>query len=350
MANEEQWQKIVKFTALIISIMAITFILKTLKGIFIPLVVAIFLTYLFAPLVELLAKIKIPRIVSLFIILVIISLLGTLGATILANNIREFIQFWPTLESKLFSDLGIFLKNYLNVDTGNFLDFFRSQRITDIISTFVNRSFSFLGQFLLTLLILIFIYLSYHNYPKLIKKAFKRQKVRNIFVILENINKQIIKYLLIKTLISASTGVLTGVVCAVLGIKFAVLWGVLAFFLNYIPYIGSLVAVIMPLILSFFQFPHSYIPFLAAALLFAIQFFMGSYLDPEMMGNRFNLSPIMIIMSLFFWSYVWGIIGAFLAVPILAVMKIILQNIESFKFMAVLMSKKAEGIEISPKK
>jgi predicted PurR-regulated permease PerM len=153
---------------------------------------------------------------------------------------------------------------------------------------------------------------------------------------------------LIKTLISSGTGVLTGVACAILGIKFAVLWGVLAFFLNYIPYIGSLVAVIMPIILSIFQFPHSYIPILAAVLLLTIQFFMGSYLDPEMMGNRFNLSPIMIIISLFFWSYVWGVIGAFLAVPILAVIKIVLQNIESFKFIAILMSKKAEGMDITP--
>ena len=68
---------------------------------------------------------------------------------------------------------------------------------------------------------------------------------------------------------------------------------------------------------------------------------MGSYLDPEMMGNRFNLSPILILLSLFFWGYVWGIVGAFLAVPITAVIKIVAQNIEVMRPVAVLMSRKA---------
>jgi predicted PurR-regulated permease PerM len=73
---------------------------------------------------------------------------------------------------------------------------------------------------------------------------------------------------------------------------------------------------------------------------------MGSYLDPEMMGNRFNLSPILIIVSLFFWSYVWGVVGAFLAVPIVAIVKIVIMNIEPLKFIAILMSKRADGISL----
>ncbi len=147
---------------------------------------------------------------------------------------------------------------------------------------------------------------------------------------------------MIKTLISAGTGILTSTACAIFGIKFAVLWGFLAFLLNYIPYIGSFGAVIFPIVLSFFQFPHSYIPLVAALSLLIIQLVMGSYLDPEMMGNRFNLSPILIIVSLFFWSYVWGAVGAFLAVPIVAIIKIVVQNIESYKFIAVLMSRRVD--------
>ena len=347
MANDEGLNKIAKFTALLICTIALVFVLKTLSGIFIPIVVAVFLTYLFAPVVELLAKIKIPRVLSLFILLGIISLLGALFSQILVQNIKEFVQYWPTVENKLFTSIGVFLKNYFNIDTTSLLSIFQSQKISDLLSSFVNRGFSFLGQFVLTLLILIFIYLSYHNYPKLIKKAFDRKRAFDIFGVLENINKQIISYIMIKTLISAGTGTLTGVACAVLGIKFPVLWGFLAFLLNYIPYIGSIVAVVFPILLSLFQFPHSYTPAIAAVSLFVIQFFMGSYLDPEMMGNKFNLSPILIIVSLFFWSYVWGVIGAFLAVPILAVIKIVIQNIESYKFLAVLMSKRAEGIGIS---
>jgi AI-2 transport protein TqsA len=344
MNNEEQWKKIVTVTALLISIIAVVFVLKTLKGIFVPLVVAVFLTYLFAPVVELLAKIKIPRILTLFILLAIVFLIGTFFAQIIISNIKEFVNYWPTVENKLLTRIGVLLNTYLNIDTTNLFSILQSQRITDLFSNVVSRSFSFVGQFLLTLLILIFIYLTYHNYPRLIKKAFNRQRAKEIFMVLDNINKQIINYIMVKTLISAGTGILTGVACAVLGIKFPIMWGTLAFLLNYIPYIGSLAAVVFPITLSIIQFPHSYIPLIAAASLIAIQFTIGSYLDPEMMGNKFNLSPILIIISLFFWSYVWGVVGAFLAVPIVAVVKIVIQNIESFKFIAVLMSKKADSM------
>jgi len=342
--HDEPWNRIIRITVLIILIIAVVFVLKTLKGIFVPLVLAVFLTYLFAPVVELLAKIKIPRILSLFILLVIIGLMGTFLARVLISNVKEFINYWPTVESKLLSNIGFFLKTYINIDTTDLFTILQSKRITDFFSSMINRSFTFVGQFLLTMLILIFIYLTYHNFPSLIKKAFERKRAKEIFTVLLNINRQIIKYIMLKTLISAGTGVLTGVACALLGIKFAMMWGALAFLLNYIPYVGSIAAVTFPILLSIFQFPHSYTPLIAAGALLAIQFFMGSYLDPEVMGNRFNLSPILIIISLFFWSYVWGVVGAFLAVPIVAIVKIIIMNIEPLKFIAILMSRRADGI------
>jgi len=342
MHEEEPWQKVVKFTALLISVIAVVFILRTLQGIFIPLVLAIFLSYLFAPVVEFLARFKIPRIASLFILLAVISVAGTFGGQILSNNIKEFVALWPTIENELFVRIGPFLKNYLKIETQSLLSILQSTRVTEMLSSFLNISLSFIGKLLLTLLILVFIYLTYHNYPKLIKKAFDRNRAYYIFDIIKNINDQIMKYFLIKTFISAGTGLLTGIACAVLGIKFAVLWGFVAFLFNYIPYIGSIIAIILPIVLSLLQFPHSYIPLIAAFLLIVIQLFMGNFLDPEIMGNQFNLSPILIIMSLFFWGYVWGIVGAFIAVPITAIIKIVLQNIDSMRPIAVLMSKRVD--------
>jgi predicted PurR-regulated permease PerM len=217
-------------------------------------------------------------------------------------------------------------------------------RVQELLSSSVRISLNAVGKFALTLLILVFIYLTYGNYPRLIKKAFGKNSRRlgDIFKLIRNINQQVTQYFMIKTLISLGTGVLTGTACAILGIKFAVLWGFLAFLLNYIPYVGSFLAIILPIILSVFQFPHSYKPFVTGGVLLGIQIFMGNYLDPEMMGNKFNLSPIVIIFSLFFWGYVWGIVGTFFAVPITATIKIVMQNIEPLQSFAVLMSKRAD--------
>ncbi|MFW6138860.1 MAG: AI-2E family transporter [Spirochaetota bacterium] len=342
MNNEDQWQTIYKFTAFLIAAIAIVFVLKTLSGIFIPLVLAVFFAYLFAPVVEFFARFKIPRILTLFIILGIISLAGVFITQIVMDNIRSFIELYPTLESKMITSIAGFLRDYFNIEAANLQAILQSTRVREILTSFVNKSVAYVGYIALTILILIFIYLTYHNYPGLIKKAFRDDDARYVFGVMKNINEQIIRYLYIKTIVSGGTGILTAVACYFFGIRFAVLWGFLAFLLNYIPYVGSFVAVIFPILLSFLQFPDSYMPLFAGVSLFGIQLFMGSILDPQMMGSRFNLSPILIVLSLVFWSYVWGPIGAFLAVPITAVIKIVIQNIRTFHFISVLMSKKAD--------
>lgn len=341
MHEEETWQTALKFMAILVTAIALVFILKTLKGIFIPLVLAVFLTYLFAPVVELLVKLKIPRVLSLFILLAVLIVIGRYFVQILVNNTKEFIALLPTLENELTAKISALLRHYLNVETKGLVSILQSTRVSEMLSSLLNQSFSFFGKALLTLLILIFIYMSYSNYPYLIKKAFDKKRTREIFITLSKINEQITQYFIVKTLISCGTGVLTGIACGIMGVKFTILWAFLSFFLNYIPYLGSFLAVVLPIVLSIFQFPASYMPLVVAVTLIVIQLFMGNFLDPEMMGNRFNLSPIVIIFSLFFWGYVWGVVGTFIAVPLMATVKIVIQNIKPVSFLAVLMSKKA---------
>ena len=161
MHEEESWQKVLKFTAIFFAVIAGIFILKTLRGIFIPLVIAIFLSYLFAPAVEFLAKIKIPRILSLFILLAIISLIGAFVAQILVKNAKDFIAFWPTMESQIITNIGHILTNYVKIDTSTLASILRSARVAEFLQSAFSFSLSFLGKTLLTLLILIFIYLTY---------------------------------------------------------------------------------------------------------------------------------------------------------------------------------------------
>ncbi len=301
-SEEHSWQRVVTFTAVIIAVIAVVFVLRTLKGIFVPLFLAIFLAYLFAPVVEFFARFKIPRVASLFILLAVFTVAGTFFVQNLIRNIRAFVEFWPAMESQMLQVIAEFLREYLNIEAETLLGVIRSARVKDLLSSLLNVSLAFMGKSLLTLLFLLFIYLSYHNYPKLLRKAFGPDKVRDIEAILGNINDQITNYFFVKTMISAGTGVLTGAACAALRIRFPVLWGALAFLLNYIPYIGSLFAIVVPVLLSFLQFPQSYVPLVAFVILLGIQIFMGNYLDPEIMGNRFNLSPILIIISLPFSS------------------------------------------------
>ena len=117
----------------------------------------------------------------------------------------------------------------------------------------------------------------------------------------------------------------------------------MTFLFNFIPYVGSIVAVLFPIGLAILQFQQPLIPLMALVILVPIQVVMGSILEPYLMGNRFNLSPIVILVSLFFWSYVWGLAGAFLAVPLTAIIRTVFMNVESLRPFVQLISRTGDN-------
>jgi predicted PurR-regulated permease PerM len=123
-----------------------------------------------------------------------------------------------------------------------------------------------------------------------------------------------------------------------LGIEFALFWAVLIAFLNYIPYIGSLVGVIFPVLLSLAQFGTLSMAGVVLACLTVAQVFVGAYLEPRMMGREFNLSPFVVLLALAFWSTLWGLPGALLAVPMTASLVLVLSEIKSTRPIAVMLS------------
>jgi predicted PurR-regulated permease PerM len=156
--------------------------------------------------------------------------------------------------------------------------------------------------------------------------------------ILGNIDDQVRQYLMTKTLISGATGVLTSLVLWILGVDFALLWGFLAFLLNFIPNIGSVISTLLPFSLSLLQFESLTIPVLVLALLGTIQVSMGNVVEPKVMSFSLNLSALVILISLIFWGWLWGIWGMILAVPFTATLKIVFENIEPLRPISVLMS------------
>lgn len=153
------------------------------------------------------------------------------------------------------------------------------------------------------------------------------------------ISTQVSRYLIMQCVISAATGVATWLALWAIGVDFAVTWGFLAFILNFIPTIGSIVASIPPLLIALVQHaPGSYIPFFEAlAAILAIQMIIGNVISPRVMGNRLNLSPVVILVSLLFWHWLWGVPGALLATPVTAAIKIVCDNLEPLKPLGVLL-------------
>jgi AI-2 transport protein TqsA len=160
-----------------------------------------------------------------------------------------------------------------------------------------------------------------------------------IMGIVESINQAISQYIAVKTLVSALAGLLTYAVLAYFKVELAASWGLLVFLLNYIPYVGSLIACALPILLSFLQFSDElWKPIVIAVSLIGIQQGIGNWIEPRMAGQRLDVSPLLIVLSLTFWWTVWGIFGAILAVPLLVIVRIILDNIPETKPIATLIS------------
>ncbi len=158
-----------------------------------------------------------------------------------------------------------------------------------------------------------------------------------------NASQEVQRYLGIKTLASIVTGALAWGVCALFGVQFAVLWGLIAFFFNYVPTVGSLVAAIPPVLVALIQ-PSGggWESFGVAICYLAINVGIGNFIEPTMMGHRFGISTVVVILSVLFWGWIWGPVGMFLAVPLTMMMKMMLDASDDFKWISVAMSKNKE--------
>ena len=165
------------------------------------------------------------------------------------------------------------------------------------------------------------------------------KRVARIREVIQAINRRIGAYLALKTIISVLLGAVSWGIMTLFGLEFALLWAVLAGFLNFVPYIGSVLGVVFPVLMGVVQFGEPGVVLTLLLALTAAQFAIGNFLDPYVMGSSLNLSPFAILLSLAIWSELWGIPGAFLAVPITAIVAIVLSEFRGTRPVAVLLSK-----------
>lgn len=174
---------------------------------------------------------------------------------------------------------------------------------------------------------------------KILLAARDPQLGRDISSMMDAISYSLQRYVGVKTFISVVTALFSYAVFRVLGLDFPETWAVLTFALNFIPSIGSVIAVIFPALVSLVQF-DTITPFLVIFLFCgSIQFLIGNILDPALLGRSLNLSTFMVIIALTFWTAVWGLIGAFLSIPLTVCVLIVISQIPATRPMAILMSK-----------
>ena len=206
-----------------------------------------------------------------------------------------------------------------------------------------NSFTGFLGSTFLMIIYCTFILIEERVFKKKLAAIFSdSEDQEDILNIIERILHSTRQYITVKTGASIFTGVLSYVVFLLFGVDFPVLWAFLIFLFNYIPYIGSLIATLLPTFLALFQFGSIWIAFWIFVCVEAIQFFVGSYLEPKITGNTLNLSPLVVMLALTFWGFVWGVLGMVISVPITAMLVIILAQFPNTRAIAIMLSQNGD--------
>ena len=348
------YNKIIAYLLGFISFVLFVYILKALSEILIPVTIAIFLTYLFHPLVIYLTRFKIPKWLSLIIIVIAVSgLYYLLGIILVASfsSLPDKLQLYSEnlsafLQSVL-SPFNITIKEFsefLNIkvkelDIGSlFQKLFEAGVIQNIFNSFSDM----LGDIFIAIIFWIFMIMGKDRFEERLKNAFDERREfveKNINTIDEHLQS----YIIIKTILSLATSIIATIILWIYGVDFAIVWGLLTFILNYIPNIGSLIATICPIIVALFEYGLGLTTISMSLLLLVNQNIIGNIIEPHYLGRHMDLSPVFVLFSLIFWGWIWGIVGMFLAVPIAAAMKILFSNIEPLKPIAILMGRKTES-------
>ena len=321
----------------IIALIAVGAVLKAAQGVVIPLLIAWLLSYLLAPAVTFLVRrLRFPAPLAVAGVVLLLLLASWGAGLVIHQRLLAFAKAFPAYQDKI-TALYAHYGSELNVPTPVLKDLDLTAQIGPLVLRTSRFFIAFITNAILVMIFLVFM---------LLAKPFANDKLRaalpdradTLIAITNTISRQIGAYLGALFVISLVTGLVVWGVLAWIGVEFAFTWGLLAFVLNFVPTLGSIVASIPPVLMALAQFAPSFWPAVGvAAALFVIQQTLGNFIAPKVYGDRLNLSPVVILLFLVFWGWLWGITGALLAVPLAAAIQIALAHIPALAPLAVLM-------------
>jgi predicted PurR-regulated permease PerM len=311
--------------------------LKAASTVILPFLIAMFLAILTLPLLNWLQSRKVPK--ALAVLITLLFALGVLAGLVflVGESIQGFTAAAPKYRTRLeglFTNLIQWLQSRgIEVSTELLSEFVHPARALDLATGTLQGVARVLSNMLLVFLIIVFFLVEAAGFPAKLQAAFGERGSSERFA---KIQLEIQRYLATKTVISLATGLIVGISMAIIGVDFAILWGSLAFMLNYIPNLGSIIAAVPPVLLAVVQLGPGYA--IAVAIVFlATNLTFGNLVEPYLMGRRLGLSTLVVFLSLVFWGWVWGPVGMLLSVPLTMIVKILLENTEDLRWIAVLL-------------
>lgn len=327
-----------------IAVPVIFYILHILSFIFIPLIMSMFIALLFLPLMRWLGKKKVPKAISIVIVVLIMAGGLKIGGELIKLSSQEIMatqdQFVEKAETKIIN-LIIQIEDFfgiVSVQGENVLVSYIQKNIKlGDLSAIFNKVGNTLSMTLTTLFFVILWLAESINFQKVLNSTIFRQKHSSVKTFMK-IEKDLITFIKVKFIVSLLTGIGIGIACVIFDVSFPIFWGIFAFAINFVQMIGSFIAVIFLALFAFVELSTGTPLLLFVLSITGVEVLCGSILEPVFMGKSFSINVITILIMLMLWGFVWGIPGMILSIPITVFLKILFEQFEGTKVIATLLS------------
>ncbi|MCX7655359.1 MAG: AI-2E family transporter [Treponemataceae bacterium] len=337
-----------RFIALMVSIIATILcgaVMKVTAPVVVPLVVAILLSFALEPLVQVLEKMKVPRLVAILVGILTVAGVFYVFGIILVSSASTISQVYPKYEKRfleIYASIAGPLGLPFDAEKSFLMNLWSQLGIRSLVGDMALKISSLLVSFfsnlvLVVIFIIFFMVESTHFFHK-VELAFVGKVEGKKKKMTATIIQQVSRYLFIKFFVSLATGVFVAIGLYFIGVDFAFLWGVISFVLNFIPTIGSIVASVGASIFSLIQFWPEPAPIIGTiAVMVGVNTVIGNGVEPKIQGDNLGLSPLVVVSSLTAWGWLWGFSGLVLAVPLTVIVKIVCDHVPVLEPIAIIL-------------
>ena len=347
MSNHQSSRVLISLAAFVIVVAG----MRAAEPLLTPFLLSALIAMICTPPMFWLQKNKVPTGLAVLLVVIGVMVTGLLIGTFVGSSLNDFAKAAPTYQARLKEEtLALFAwLNSLGIDTSSqiLIEYFDPAKAMQMVASSLKQVGGLLTNTFLILLTVVFILLEASGFPFKLRAALNNPE--SSLPRFAEISDNVKNYLSIKTIFSLITGLLVTVWLFVLGVDFPLLWGLVAFLLNYVPNIGSIIASVPAVLLAFVQFGLSR-ALLAAAGYVAINIVLGSILEPRFMGRGLGLSTLVVFLSLVFWGWVLGPVGMLLSVLLTMIVKIALESREETRWIGILLGSAAEDTAAATEK
>ncbi|MBN7819909.1 AI-2E family transporter [Bowmanella sp. Y26] len=312
---------------------------KAASSILVPFLLSVFIAMACNPLITWASRYRVPRWLSVILVILLIVIFGFMLAGLVGNSMNEFSRNLPEYKEQLAGELNWLVSQLaalnIHLDRTQLLSYLDPGLAMNMASNLLSGVGAVMTNFLLILLTVVFMLFEAESVPRKVHIALAdpAMKIQQIDKFLSSIKD----YLAIKTLVSLATGFLAGLMLYLLGVDHFMLWAVLAFLLNYIPNIGSIIAAVPAVLLALVQLGPATAGLVALGYVM-INTLMGNVIEPRFMGRGLGLSTLVVFLSLIFWGWLLGTVGMLLSVPLTMIVKIALESTQGGRWFALLLA------------